>query len=64
MKRITKMFKKVPKVLELIQKKYSTKIGIVGVPFEEGQGKIGVANGPDAIRKANLVENIKSIRKY
>jgi arginase family enzyme len=45
------------------QRSYSTRIGIVGVPLEEGQNKVGVANGPDAIRKANLIERIKSIRK-
>ncbi|XP_044268796.1 arginase-1 [Tribolium madens] len=54
------MFKK---VLWQLSKNFSTKIGIVGVPFEEGQGKIGVANGPEAIRKANLIENIKSIHQ-
>ncbi|XP_018567917.1 arginase-1 [Anoplophora glabripennis] len=40
-----------------------TKIGILGVPFDKGQPKVGVANGPDAIRKAGLVEQLAGIHK-
>ena len=47
-----------------VQKNYSTKIGVVGVPLEEGQNKVGVADGPAAIRKGGLIEGIKAIRKY
>ncbi|KAJ8958828.1 hypothetical protein NQ318_019590 [Aromia moschata] len=40
-----------------------TKIGILGVPFDKGQPKVGVANGPDAIRNAGLVDQLASIHK-
>lgn len=39
------------------------KIGILGVPFDKGQPMVGVANGPDAIRKEGLVEQLAGIRK-
>lgn len=42
----------------------TTKIGIVGVPFEKGQTKVGVGNGPAYIRRAGLVEKLQSIRKF
>jgi arginase family enzyme len=57
------MLTRLGRALVQAQRSYSTRIGIVGVPLEEGQNKVGVANGPDAIRKANLIERIKSIRK-
>ncbi|CAH1117718.1 unnamed protein product [Phaedon cochleariae] len=40
-----------------------TRIGVLGVPFEEGQPKVGVANGPDAIRKAGLIEQLTTIHE-
>lgn len=40
-----------------------TKIGIIGVPFDKGQPKLGVANGPKVIREAGLVEHLSGIRK-
>jgi arginase family enzyme len=45
------MLTRLGRVLVRAQRSYSTRIGIVGVPLEEGQNKVGVANGPDAIRK-------------
>lgn len=41
-----------------------TRIGILGVPFEEGQTKVGVAQAPDVIRKAELVKKLANIRKF
>ncbi|KAJ8916233.1 hypothetical protein NQ315_016372 [Exocentrus adspersus] len=41
--------------------KGETKIGVVGVPFDKGQPRIGVANGPNAIRKAGLVDKLRNI---
>lgn len=41
----------------------SSQIGIIGVPFEEGQPKVGVAHAPDVIRKYGLIEQLANIRK-
>ncbi|XP_018367549.1 PREDICTED: arginase-1 [Trachymyrmex cornetzi] len=38
---------------------YSRKVGIIGVPFDKGQKKEGVARGPETIRAANLVDKLK-----
>ncbi|CAH1978047.1 unnamed protein product [Acanthoscelides obtectus] len=40
---------------------HDTKVGILGVPFECGQPKKGVSQGPDAIRKAGLMEQLSAI---
>ncbi|XP_044578067.1 arginase, hepatic [Cotesia glomerata] len=37
------------------------KVGIIGVPFDKGQKKQGVGLGPDAIRKAGLIQGLESI---
>ncbi|KAJ8687746.1 hypothetical protein QAD02_023540 [Eretmocerus hayati] len=37
------------------------KVGLVGVPFEKGQKKSGVAQAPDMIRAAGLVNELKSL---
>ncbi|XP_034947567.1 arginase, hepatic [Chelonus insularis] len=39
--------------------KKNRKVGIIGVPFEKGQKKHGVERGPDAIRRAGLLEELK-----
>lgn len=39
------------------------KIGILGVPFEKGQPRTGVANAPSLLRKHGLVDRLLSIRK-
>ncbi|XP_063980176.1 arginase, hepatic [Diachasmimorpha longicaudata] len=36
-------------------------VGVVGVPFEKGQRKEGVALGPDAIRRAGLIDELKNL---
>ncbi|XP_011686995.1 PREDICTED: arginase-1 isoform X2 [Wasmannia auropunctata] len=38
---------------------YSGKVGIIGVPFDKGQKKEGVACGPEAIRAARLIDELK-----
>lgn len=38
---------------------YSRKVGIIGVPFDKGQKKEGVARGPETIRAANLIDKLK-----
>lgn len=38
-------------------------IGILGVPFEKGQPRTGVANAPKLIRKHGLTDRLLSIRK-
>ncbi|XP_036142831.1 arginase, hepatic isoform X2 [Monomorium pharaonis] len=38
---------------------YSQKVGIIGVPFDKGQEKEGVARGPEMIRAARLVDELK-----
>ncbi|XP_018400681.1 PREDICTED: arginase, hepatic [Cyphomyrmex costatus] len=40
---------------------YSRKVGIIGVPFDKGQKKEGVAHGPETIRAANLVDKLKML---
>lgn len=42
-------------------KKSNLKIGILGVPFDKGQRKEGVKNGPNVIRNNKLVEQLKEI---
>lgn len=37
------------------------RIGVLGVPFEKGQPKIGVGNGPMHFRKAGLIERLEHI---
>ncbi|CAK9832219.1 Arginase, hepatic [Anthophora retusa] len=37
------------------------KIGIIGVPFEKGQHKEGVAHGPEVIRSAGLIQELESL---
>ncbi|KAK0081859.1 hypothetical protein PV325_011447 [Microctonus aethiopoides] len=37
------------------------RVGIIGVPFEKGQKKEGVAQGPDAIRQAGLLNELLSL---
>ncbi|KAL1497156.1 hypothetical protein ABEB36_008162 [Hypothenemus hampei] len=39
----------------------ATRVGILGVPFDKGQTKIGVGNGPAAIRKMGLIERLEQI---
>ncbi|XP_029156103.1 arginase, hepatic [Nylanderia fulva] len=46
---------------KLCIRSYSTKVGIIGVPFDKGQEKEGVACGPDAIRAAKLINELKTL---
>lgn len=39
------------------------KIGILGVPFEKGQPRTGVANAPKLIRQHGLTDRLLAIRK-
>lgn len=41
-----------------------TKVGVLGVPFENGQPKIGVGNGPRFIRDGGLIQSLKEIHAY
>ncbi|XP_031835936.1 arginase [Nomia melanderi] len=41
--------------------RYYGKIGIIGVPFEKGQRKKGVADGPQVIRAAGLLQELESL---
>ncbi|KAJ8284790.1 hypothetical protein COCON_G00036400 [Conger conger] len=51
-----------------IQRRSHHTVGIIGAPFWKGQPKDGVEKGPDLIRSAGLVENLKgqgcSVRDY
>lgn len=40
------------------------KIGVLDVPFEKGQDKGGVANGPKLIRQAGLLKKLTDCCKY
>lgn len=40
---------------------YSRKIGIIGVPFDKGQKKEGVARGPEVIRAAKLIQELTTL---
>ncbi|XP_060517350.1 arginase, hepatic [Cylas formicarius] len=35
------------------------RVGILGVPFDKGQPKAGVADGPDVIRKLGLIDRLR-----
>ena len=37
------------------------KMGVIGVPFEKGQHKEGVAHGPEAIRATGLIAELESL---
>uniref|UniRef100_A0A6P7FDT0 Arginase n=1 Tax=Diabrotica virgifera virgifera TaxID=50390 RepID=A0A6P7FDT0_DIAVI len=55
------MLKKLITECVFAKRQYSAeakKIGILGIPFSKGQPKKGVTNGPDAIRKGGLVEQL------
>lgn len=39
----------------------SNRFGIIGVPFDKGQTKKGVSDGPDAIRNGKLLDHLHSI---
>lgn len=39
----------------------SKNIGVIGVPFSGGQGKVGVNDGPKFLRAAGLIDDLKSI---
>ncbi|XP_008544751.1 arginase, hepatic [Microplitis demolitor] len=47
-----------PRVCKHVTVRNYAKVGIIGVPFEKGQKKEGVAQGPDAIRKAGLIPEL------
>ncbi|CAO1408171.1 unnamed protein product, partial [Diamesa tonsa] len=52
----------VQSVRSLSVRSMSTKdIGIIGVPFDKGAGKRGMNDGPNALRKAGLIEDLQSI---
>ncbi|KAJ8981226.1 hypothetical protein NQ317_004170 [Molorchus minor] len=51
------------RLINCIHTERETKIGVLGVPFDKGQPRVGVANGPDAIRKAGLIEQLASIHR-
>lgn len=42
----------------LFRCKSKSSVGLLGVPFDKGQGKSGVALGPDAIRNGGLVKEL------
>ncbi|XP_054015133.1 arginase, hepatic [Hylaeus anthracinus] len=41
--------------------RYYGKVGIIGVPFEKGQCKEGVADGPKTIKAAGLIQELQSL---
>ncbi|KAF5277713.1 hypothetical protein FQR65_LT03693 [Abscondita terminalis] len=41
-----------------------TKIGVLGVPFENGQPKVGTGNAPKYIRDGGLIQSLKDIHEY
>ncbi|XP_078040453.1 arginase [Augochlora pura] len=55
------MLTKIQNVALRFSVRYYGKIGIIGVPFEKGQRKKGVADGPQAIRAAGLVQELESL---
>ncbi|KAF5287956.1 hypothetical protein FQA39_LY15594 [Lamprigera yunnana] len=57
------MLTKIPKYLLTHIRNVSSliKIGVLGVPFEKGQTKIGVGNGPKILRDHGLIESLKEI---
>ncbi|XP_012284604.1 arginase, hepatic [Orussus abietinus] len=55
------MLSKLRYVVNNIGKRNYGKVGIVGVPFEKGQKKEGVARGPEAIRKAGLIKELEGL---
>ncbi|XP_043283804.1 arginase-1 isoform X2 [Venturia canescens] len=55
------MFSKMCSVAQKFGNRYYGKVGIIGVPFEKGQRKQGVGDGPDAIRAAGLVKELQHL---
>lgn len=63
---VSNMFKKTAPCFSLLIRAIHTdglKIGILGVPFDKGQPRIGVANGPKSIREHGLMDKLLSIRE-
>ncbi|CAH0557728.1 unnamed protein product [Brassicogethes aeneus] len=61
------MLIKIPRVLQVFTKHFhngnSSKIGVLGVPFNKGQPKLGVAKGPKVIRDAGLIQKLSEIHE-
>ncbi|XP_003485979.1 arginase, hepatic [Bombus impatiens] len=55
------ILKKIQSVIIRLGNRNYGKVGIIGVPFDKGQHKEGVAHGPEAIRTAGLVRELKSL---
>nr|XP_034189756.1 arginase, hepatic [Osmia lignaria] len=53
------VFKKIQSVVRRSGSRNYGKVGIIGVPFEKGQHKKGVADGPKVIRAAGLVRELE-----
>lgn len=62
------MFSRTIKSCKVIKNSIHTdsrfKIGVLGVPFDKGQPKVGVANGPKYIRSNGLINKLQQIRKF
>ncbi|XP_048515371.1 arginase, hepatic [Athalia rosae] len=55
------MFSRARTIIIKIGNRNYGKLGIVGVPFEGGQRKVGVARGPQVIRAAGLIRELESL---
>ncbi|PBC29529.1 arginase-1 [Apis cerana] len=51
--------RKIQSVIIRLGNRYYKKLGIIGVPFEKGQHKRGVAQGPEVIREAGLMKELE-----
>lgn len=55
------MFSKLQNVVTKLGVRNYGKVGVIGVPFEKGQGKEGVGRGPEIIRASGLVQELESL---
>lgn len=53
------MFLKIRTIARVLSTRNYSKVGIIGVPFEKGQQKEGVALGPKVIREAGLIKELE-----
>jgi len=53
----------ISKIIKRVRNVSTSKIGVIGVPFEKGQPRVGVGNGPLRIRQGDLITRLREIHQ-
>ncbi|XP_015587874.2 arginase, hepatic [Cephus cinctus] len=56
-----KMLSRLRHIFKKAGDRHYGKVGVIGVPFEKGQTKEGVARGPEVIRAAGLINELQNL---